>query len=346
MSPEHRRVVELLDKTLHEDWRRIFPGTDAAPGLLTYLMDPGDRGANIFVTSVDDNLLFVKYIRHASLFCMLEREYENVRFLQNTLTDGLQSSIPGVCELAGTDDARFLVFDHVRGERMSEILPPGGARRGNRAEAAIEKAVAWLVRFQQQTTSGWASVASFRDEFDTLADRYASVWPEPGPVQMLFNDVRDTIAGGADLKVRLGCCHGDFFPGNILIDGSNVMVVDWETMRKGALQTDDLFSLFLSYRVPDRRSRGTVDVLRSFRFVFMEDNWFSQMVLESIRNYCAESGLCGGHWLEALFVLYLLRQSLLEAEGILEERMMEREYWHSRLNYYATNRDRSILGTP
>jgi hypothetical protein len=207
----------------------------------------------------------------------------------------------------------------------------------------IRTAVAWLVRFQHQTTDAIKALAAFSNEFDTMAGACAKAGAEPGPVRAFLNEISAVIAGGTGVNIKLVCSHGDFFPGNVLVDGGRVRVIDWETMREGAIQTDDLFSLFLSYRLPPSQADGADRILDSFRFVFMEDSWFSRMVVEAIRHYAVQTGLAGGRSLEALFVFYLLRQSVLEAQGVMEQKMMARERWQARLEYYAAHRGASVL---
>ena len=199
------------------------------------------------------------------------------------------------------------------------------------------------MRFQQQTTDATTTLAAFSAEFDALAAAYSAAGPKPVRVLELLKEISGVIAVGTGANIRLVCSHGDFFPGNVMADGDRVRVIDWETMRKGATQTDDLFSWFLSYRLPGSRAAGADQVLDSFRFVFMQDNWFSRMVVESIRHYAAETGLAGGRNLEALFVFHLLQQAVLETQGVMEQKMMASERWQARLDYYAGHRGSSVL---
>ena len=340
---EHRRVFAMLETILLESVSPILPEGAVIPGQLTYLMHASPRGGNIYVSSPDDDLVFVKYIGHEHLASMLAREHENLRFLRETLSGELAGSVPRFSVLAEVDGAHFLVIGYVKGKRMSEILTPGSPERAHVTEDEIVKAIGWLAKFQEQTTTGRASVASYRNEFDKLVGWYREISTQSGPAEKLFGDIGEVFSRSGDVDVRLVGCHGDFFPGNILVEGGKVIVVDWETMSKGELQTEDLFSFFLSYRVADRYHRGAFDTLESFRFVFMEGNWFSQMVAQCLMRYGAESGLSGHGVLEALFVLSLMRRSMLEAEGVLKHKMMLGQHWQKLLECYAADRDRSIL---
>jgi aminoglycoside phosphotransferase (APT) family kinase protein len=306
-------------------------------------MEPSRRGANMFVASRLGPAAFVKCIWHEHMADMLIREHRHVRLLQQILTAGLERSVPAVCELVVDDGDRFLVFEHMAGDRISEYVDGTRPRHARRVEASMRAAIEWLVRFQQQTTGAVAPLASFGEGFDAASAAYLRAGHQPTPVRAWLEEMSTVIAGGAGVNVRLVCCHGDFYPGNVLLDGDRVRVIDWETMRVDAAQTDDLFSYFMSYRLPASRSPGKDHVLDSFRFVFLDDNWLSRMVRRVIAHYASQTGMVEGRPLEALFASYLLRQATLEAGGAMEHKMMAREGWQARLAYYADHRRTSVL---
>jgi len=82
--------------------------------------------------------------------------------------------------------------------------------------------------------------------------------------------------------------HGDFWPRNILHDGTAVAVVDWEHFRVKASPFDDLFHYPLTYGLAypwSRYQRAKPE--RAFRKTFLEDNPVSAHVRRYFSDYCA-----------------------------------------------------------
>jgi hypothetical protein len=89
--------------------------------------------------------------------------------------------------------------------------------------------------------------------------------------------------------------HGDFRPGNVLLNDRRIAVLDWEFSRVLAPPLLDWFSFAFRLKcramdLPD--IDGPLEGYRSaFREVFLEKTWYSELVAGYTRSYCRELGV-------------------------------------------------------
>jgi thiamine kinase-like enzyme len=129
--------------------------------------------------------------------------------------------------------------------------------------------------------------------------------------------------------------HGDFWPGNVLLDGDRLAVTDWETYQPGCLPFRDLF-LFLTTYVQNYAWRwwppGETGAER-FRRGFLANTWLSRQVAVAITSFFHNLQLPPPA-ARLFYPLFLLEMATpTAAEG--EKRRQQAEPWQATLRQYA-----------
>ncbi len=145
-------------------------------------------------------------------------------------------------------EAGLLVLEESPGRRLDELIRE--ARTGKRpqreaAMAAFEHTGRWLRRFQELTAPSvdeGAALRAWRDEARLNLQRCAPALPDR--IRFRADQALDVSwapsAGGRDAAAGH---HGDFWPGNVMVVGDGVQVLDFEGYRPGAALQDPAYFL-------------------------------------------------------------------------------------------------------
>lgn len=336
-------MIPIIKNYIVNNLEKIFPElVEISDHNLSFLIDEGKRGIRFYVMSDKRSLLFIKLIKHKRLEYMLKEEYRNIKYLHTKLDKNMKETIPELCLLEKVNGYHILILNYISGTRMSEIIDISRTERAYKLEKEIMKALKWLIEFQKQTEISRIKISSIKPKIETMLSWYLNLFSDSKDIETFFNHkIIDKIKDLEDFEISLVCSHGDFFPNNILFDKEKVSVVDWADMEKRELPTDDLFAFFLSFRISNSDIEDDVS-LESFKFVFLEKNWFSTLTKKYFDWYCSETGL-NRDIISLLFPVYLLKQALWEAEGVLRDKLISPQNWIGRLKYFVRNYKDFIL---
>jgi hypothetical protein len=127
---------------------------------------------------------------------------------------------------------------------------PGHVRHPEHVTADLATAGSWLARLQGETRSGTVALGpdAFRDWICPTFRRYQAEVGWSGWETDLLSHLSDLCALLGGIGLPLVAVHGDYAPGNILLDSGQVSgVVDWELGRGAGLPFSDLFKFAASY---------------------------------------------------------------------------------------------------
>lgn len=199
--------------------------------------------------------LVAKMARRAHAEGQLRAEHDMLAALTATGLPTVGRQVPKALLLERVAGRTVLVTSALTGESMGvRYHAPGHVRRPVRVADDLTAAADWLAAFQHDTGQGCMDGAEAFAAFAVPAfERYRSElgW---GPEQ---EQLLSRCAAGAErlagTPVPLCAVHGDFAPGNILVEKtadrrpSVSGVFDWELGRRNGLAVTDLFKFVASY---------------------------------------------------------------------------------------------------
>ncbi len=163
----------------------------------------------------------------------LRREWLIRQQIRERLPAALRETVPPLMTLARLGEAPVLIEQGMPGSSMARLVfGHGGVLTVTRVKRAFERAADWLQAFQDATAQGGRSWS--RDEEEELLARafarIARVLPRP-TWRHLLHGTREKLVPLRGLEVGRTAQHGDFWPGNVLVHGRMLRVVDWESAR-------------------------------------------------------------------------------------------------------------------
>ena len=186
--------------------------------------------------------LIVKVSRLGAYDEATRREHEVIARLRADLDDATGASLPEAIALLESDVRPTSVQGFLPGSPAQARMKLG-PRNGTTSWRDFELTAAWLTSLARQTersrvhpgSPGWAA------HVEHVLSRFGDAFGRPPEVDRLFRDLHDhTTAVGADIPIVQ--CHGDVGPWNVLVDGDQIGVIDWEVAGDGPALTDLLYA--------------------------------------------------------------------------------------------------------
>ena len=245
--------------------------------ILCFLFEPGERVPSSVLKAASEPG------RNDGLI----RERDNLAAVRASIPEPFASSVPAI-RGSGVWRGRFhYAQEFSRGAMLDASLDGGtlGARRG-RVAADLGRAWEWLMGFQATTDGGARPVrdlgitetlARYAAEHGGADDRAAIAWLAAGI---------DRHAGRA---TPVSACHGDFFPGNVILGRDRVGVVDWRYFRPSHHRCFDVMTLLATLR-PGGAGGGPDG---DFERIFCRPHWTNAWFRERLGTFLARNGLDG-----------------------------------------------------
>lgn len=254
--------------------------------------------------------------------CRVEAEAARLRQLHERWLGPEGDTIPGVVDMVRHRGRPVLVTTALRGRPMTTSYHAWRHTARPKAVASDFAAAArWLAAFQRHTAGPAISLTAMLDGVPAALGIRFGRDPE------LPDDLRQ-LAG---LMMRLEgqwapstAVHGDFWLGNILVDGEAVSgVADWEVARVSDVPVHDLARFALTYSLYlDRHTRPGRPVaghrgMRAGRWGAGVDHamdgvgWYPELVREFLANGLARLGVSPSRWRDVV----LAELSVIAAEA-------------------------------
>jgi hypothetical protein len=253
--------------------------------------------------------LAVKVPTTESAGASIAAERRAIAQIRTHLPEAMLSTIPGIGDLPGGDDRRTLVTTALPGDTMTtryhawrHLATPDAVR------TCFLFAERWLSQLQATTTGAPEPIDMHSGVVEVLATRFAGD-PQLGT----------SMERLARIYLRLGSArmprtvvHGDFWFGNLLVDGDQVSgVIDWESGSASGEPIRDLVRFALTFALYlDRHSKvgGLVSGHRGLRadrwgagieYGIDGKGWFPDLFREFIQNGLRRLGADSALWRDA-----------------------------------------------
>lgn len=230
----------------------------------------------------------------------IREEYRNYSAIYARLAAGqLRVPQPIWCEPVG----RHVVLceTYVRGHRLEDrfFSVRLGRWRRRAIERFLEKAMAWIGEFHLRTrvTSRVIDRQCLEENFRGPLRRFCERPDLSSSLREGLNRFGQTLDRLSARPWPITAVHGDFDHGNILIDGDEIGVVDWEDCRPGGDPLIDLaYLVFHLALVSDLR----LDPGERLATFFHEGSWTEGLVRRVLQEYSRTNGLDPGLFFAAL----------------------------------------------
>lgn len=306
-------MLAHLEDYLLQVWGQL-PDAGSAPRQLSFLGQATGVSKACFFIFVDGEQLpryIAKLPRSPAYNDELMREIAAIENLRSIVTDELKSTIPGPMHVVRLCGHNVIIEPVLRGQPMDALTTADGRLNVSSTTRHVALAHRWLIEIQQR-----APHRCERLDAAAVWDHYV----EPLQVMMKNNDLTASeerhakelcceLRGLEGRELPLYLYHGDFRPGNILVDGDRIAVLDWQFTRPFAPPLLDWFSFIFrlysgSMRLPD--IDGSLDAYRiAFNEVFVARNWFSELASHYTYEYCKTLGVDEAY-LSLLFRLFIV----------------------------------------
>jgi hypothetical protein len=298
---------------------------------LTALQVAGGRGRNrkvkflIFSGRARNPLLVVKVARSAEYRHRLRHEFQALSQVWSRPV--LRPSVAQPLGLFELDRTLVMVERAVPGVSLGVLLRRQRRTRASQVRVDLDRAGRWLRALQQETAAGTCPFPGrlIVEAHRRRLEQVSGSWKLPAGFVGQLLDLADHFEG-----CPLPRCgqHGDYWPGNVLLAGEGLGVIDWEDYRPEASPFTDLFQFTITYAqtYPARGWRWPAKAA-AFHRAFLEKNWFSSLVGQTIQDYFRAARL-PDELVPLCLSLFLMRRALPGRKDSLEP-------WREILAIYA-----------
>jgi hypothetical protein len=261
----------------------------------------------------------VKMTRSALFNSRLELERRGLELLEEKGI-GKSETLPRVV-FAGTHGGLSIV-----GETAIDGVPFDRRTTATASCPHARAAVGWL------TSLGAATAAPFAAEpgevaagLQQLLSRFAELYPISSDEYAFLQSQLAVIEFN---RLPLVFQHGDPGRWNVFVTSDDqVCFLDWEASEPNGLPLWDLFYFLRSFCVCVAQSQHCTDSLRSLDQLLLEDTPLATLVVDSVKNYCAEIGMSES-LVEPLFYTCWLHRALKESTRLPETELREGHYFN------------------
>jgi hypothetical protein len=271
----------------------------------------------------------------------LRSECEHLMGIHARLPESLRSSVPRV---RGSGEWRghfYFLQDFIHGKMAGSVIRGGlfGARRAGTL-AEIERAWEWLMALQSAPPAQRREVAELG--LRALLDAYAAAHAPSDREAKHLADLAAEIESRGSARVPAVLCHGDFFPGNVLLGRGAIAVIDWRYFRPAYHPCFDAM-LYVSTLRPSPARGESIDFEEDLRRLLFAKHWTNGFFRSLFGTFLAKHGIDEGLF-SFLCAMTLLEMSVREysSSGAVGDKDA---VWRERFLCFMENRDRMLVCT-
>jgi aminoglycoside phosphotransferase (APT) family kinase protein len=231
-------------------------------------------------------LAVIKVSKLPSLNSTLDREQQTLAEVRRILGPGMRNTIPVPLGTQRCHDVIVAAESYRPGESLQRSSGRWGAPMARKLDD-LRLAAEWLAEFHTQTTierAPW-SVSHVARWVDAPIEAYGRAFGVASDERRLFVRVRAYAESLEGLPLPIVWRKPDFFGSNVLREGREVSVVDWESPEQGPALCD-LIRFVTPWSEMVRHVRAD-QIAGNFRRLFLEppSDAISDAVHEAIRCY-------------------------------------------------------------
>lgn len=264
-----------------------------------------DRKVNflVFENKNFNPVLLLKLARSSGYELRLHEEFQALAELSQIKS--LAPSAPRPVGLFRYRQRAVLAEHCILGTPLTVLLRRHQRVSKKAVEEDLSTALNWLLKFQQETSSGKElPVERLLESLHLLKTAY----PDFSLPSDFLQSVMEIAEEFDSLQIPLVASHGDFWPGNVLLGKNSVGVIDWESFHRKEMPYYDAFMFITSYAhtYPWAEWKWN-SKLQAFKTSFLLDNWFSQIVIRRIHEYLQALGIpyASAHLLYSIFLIHM-----------------------------------------
>jgi len=316
-------MTSEIEKYLVRNWD-VLGLKRNRPSRFSFLGERGSLEGNkfIFFAFADNDkrpILVVKLPRCPSDLKLLENERDSLLQLRASTSMAIRESLPQVLLLDQVSSQWVLIQSFVYGEVMTPVLDHNGLPKRRNLRKHLEITTPWLSQFKNETSSRiiWDS-----DSIDEHVTRPIDEFRRNSHLSKdavgYLNSLRHVTDELRGCSVLLFFQHGDFQPGNVLLDKNRITVVDWDVSRKMALALFDEFSFITNYCCSSAERAGRMNYLQAFQILWFSKNWLSRFCKDWLQCYCRTLNL-DTKYVKFYFAMFLISHANQEYADLLTE---------------------------
>jgi aminoglycoside phosphotransferase (APT) family kinase protein len=246
---------------------------------------------------------------------ILAHEYAVIAHLRRQGGAAARAALPTPLHVTAID-GHLVGFEHfLRGQAMDGLMMQ--TARGpieTQARPYLDMAIGWLLDCQAASAAQRGRLSERQAEAHLLAPiaRLRDTARLHDHERAYLGRLERRIRELARLPLPLVFRHGDFQPGNLLVDGGAVRVIDWEFGAIAAAPLLDVFGFlartYARWHGREEMDGDLEDYLDDFAAVFFHGGRFAPLTGEYLGRACDALGLDPA-WLPALFGLFVVAEA-------------------------------------
>ncbi|MEO8285666.1 MAG: phosphotransferase [Chloroflexota bacterium] len=259
---------------------------------------------------------------------ILAHEYGVTEHLRTTGNAYVRLTIAAPLFTTTIADHLVGIEPYLAGRPMDGLMSTASDQNAPEILKNLEISIDWLLRCQQSTGSKAERPSAAEIENCLRSISFMKATSRLTASEAAYLDrlsAQFTQLAGVPLPLTFK--HGDFQPGNILVDGSAIHVIDWEFGAISQLPLHDVFGFiartYARYRGLEEMDEQLDEYLADFETVFFEGGSFTGPTLKYVAQACEALGVDRA-WVKTLFGLFVVNEA--NKYNILLSRRAERGY--------------------
>ena len=245
---------------------------------------------------------------------IIDHEYELIGFIREGGSSYVLETVPGPLLTTEITGHSVGIEPFHRGQSMDGLIAQNADHARRDVREYIDLAVEWLLRCQKDVPGNQGKLKLDQIETYLLGPiKHLRLQSDLTDVEEAYLDrLEQQINSLSNIPLPLAFTHGDFRPGNILLDDGDIHVLDWEFGARLAPPLLDIFH-FLSrtyarYHGLEEIDGYLEDYLTAFEQLFFENGEWAHLAAEIVDNAADALGV-DHQWIRPLFALFLVEEA-------------------------------------